>query len=511
MYDDAEASLVRDNNRQWTLSNRVEAEGLEWLYADPSANKSNANQLEEYLLGKSIEGARGEIGREHVDQTACGSLLSDAAAVGPVDQTLSKFREDPLFVIKKVELHQKQVLKKYESLVRAKTALADVVSEHSNIGEKSCGNRKSRSTRGHRASNTLESRRVEHDRYRSYIDDEHSSRKRSSNYRNKEERSSTRYRSRSRDSCVSVESYYTEYKDRSGHHRRNNRLHRERRSHDRVHSVSNTSVKDRRRDRARNRLAGGVSSGSDDSSVIVERRLKGNPRERNSHSSRCRGNRGGTSFTRHGSRDSSPTSRESHFRMYDNDIDSSQKRMDKRDAPNFEKYRPTSRKDLVRSDIRSNSSGGAEKVDTKLPAERQEHEEIKVSTKPKLGPQVPRKGDPLKYAFGVTQDILPPQAIQDRAARRNHEMFERERNKQKLYESSDPNDRLEQMQSHGASHLKERLEQMEAHESTVKYMEREDRHQRYDYISAVKKHAFESAKLSEHVRQRGSRTLLEDD
>lgn len=51
MAGDAEDSLVRNNNRQWTAASRIEAEGLEWLYADPSAAKNNTNSLVCWAVG----------------------------------------------------------------------------------------------------------------------------------------------------------------------------------------------------------------------------------------------------------------------------------------------------------------------------------------------------------------------------------------------------------------------------------------------------------------------------
>ncbi|EAN34428.1 Pre-mRNA splicing factor family protein [Theileria parva strain Muguga] len=96
---------------KWTGSSKIEAEGLEWLYNDPTQQQNN---LESYLLGESIPGARGELRRPESDDKSVGSVLTDSSRV--YEQTLNKFREDPLFIIKKLETQQQQIIHKYSNL-----------------------------------------------------------------------------------------------------------------------------------------------------------------------------------------------------------------------------------------------------------------------------------------------------------------------------------------------------------------------------------------------------------
>lgn len=48
-------------------------------------------------------------------------MFNDSSHNKTYDDTLSKFREDPLFIIKKIELQQKQLVNKYESLTTGYT------------------------------------------------------------------------------------------------------------------------------------------------------------------------------------------------------------------------------------------------------------------------------------------------------------------------------------------------------------------------------------------------------
>ncbi|GFE53849.1 pre-mRNA splicing factor, putative [Babesia ovis] len=420
MAEGAEDSLIRDNNRQWTLCNRVEAEGLEWLYADPTASKNSANQLEEYLLGKSIEGARGELGREPIDQTAAGSLLADNAGGNAVDQALSKFREDPLFVIKKVELHQKQVMKKYESLARGSRTGGSGMNNDEGV----------RSRRGTSSmQNDIEV----------VIDTDHGV-------------------GEDTTGDILLEGVYL------------------------VVTVGVVVLEDTTGDI----LLDGVYLGGVHAIEIqgTERVAADTP---------------GTIVAAIGD---IPQQRVLPVKIATAVIVAAvchgEVELGLETIRGYAVDHPVGVK-IVQVDLDYNHT----KKNDSEPRPQEDSE------KKKMGPQVPRRCDPLKYAFGVTEDIMPPQAIQERAELRRQEQEARKRLKQDLYAASDPNDRLEEMQSHGASHLKERLQQMEAHERSL-LSEQQEQNTTGDYIATVKQHAFESAKMSERIRQRATRELLED-
>ncbi|XP_953580.1 uncharacterized protein TA09635 [Theileria annulata] len=109
--DEINKELIEKNKNQWISSNKIESEGLEWLYNDPTIQ--NNNQLELYLLGKSIPGSREEL--KKLDEKSIGSLLN-TEETNLYEQTLNKFREDPLYIIKKLETQQQQIINKYTNL-----------------------------------------------------------------------------------------------------------------------------------------------------------------------------------------------------------------------------------------------------------------------------------------------------------------------------------------------------------------------------------------------------------
>ncbi|ORM40461.1 uncharacterized protein BXIN_1957 [Babesia sp. Xinjiang] len=513
MEERTEDSLVRDNNRQWTLSNRVEAEGLEWLYTDPSAGKQSANQLEEYLLGKSIEGARGELGRETIDQTAAGSLLADVSGGQAVDDTLSKFREDPLFVIKKIEMHQRQVLQKYESLAKINhKENASTPSKQSSESRKRPDEqirRRSKEYRGresHGGGRHSTRRSISHDRIKHGYHERHSprnptriDRKRHHEYRDRRSFSSGEdyhyqrgYRDR-RDRDISERGDCRrnqhskrgrEYIRASISHERLGYYNRHRYSRDSNDSaVGRDGIMARRRSHRRHHSN---SSQRYAESYSSDRGSYG--RRRRYHRRRVRRSPSGSS------EDNANLRRGRHRRSLSH-------RTSRSISNSY-----VSKK----NDRRARGSHGSRSIEADVPARVSDNLHKEPTAKRKLGPQVPRKCDPLKYAFGVTEDIMPPQAIQDRAEQRRREMEERKKLQQSLFAPSDTQDRLEEMQSHGEVHLKERLQQMEEHERRVQTDEVEDSRTGKDYISAVKQHAFESVKMAERIRQRAPKTLVED-
>ncbi|GIX65677.1 pre-mRNA splicing protein, putative [Babesia caballi] len=602
----AEDSLVRDNERQWTVSNRVEAEGLEWLYADPSAAKKDTSNLEAYLLGKSIEGARGELGREKIDPSAAGSLLAEASEGAPVDDTLNKFREDPLFIIKKVELHQRQVMQKYASLAQGhrdggsklvsqapvsaesagrsgRSAARGVSRDHEKGGARDRGrsrgysrghgernvDRRRHRSRGSRSS-SVERRKVKY--YRS-IDDRSRHSGRGGRRRNRSSSSGS-------SSVDSHRGHRSRHRDDEGEYRRRgsrydryrSRKEKARRSVGRRRRSRDDSVRYRRRYESSSRSSSYSSQEScSDSRSYSSSYSSSDSRSDSSESSRRsieerygRRNRSGRrrrSKGRRGRRDSSTDSYESRDRSggrrgsgrerrrtrsrrgrsesYTSDDCSS---VDSRDGRSRDRQRSRSggtsegsRERVLGSERSRTSSRSSEgstdsrgrtlrrgrsrsgprrsRVETRRIAGKEERARVEEPVRRKQGPELPLKQDPLKYAFGVTEDIMPPQEIQDRAEQRRREMEERKRLQRDLYASGDVKGRIEEMQSHGTSHLKERLEQMAEHERLVQSKEAEAEAPREgsDYISALKHHALESAKMAERIRQRASRSLVEDE
>ncbi|KAK2198157.1 Pre-mRNA splicing factor [Babesia duncani] len=110
--------ILKSDKQQWSISNKIEAEGLEWLYADPNAAENKEKEAEQYLLGKIIPGARGEFTKVDSIGGKSGSLLNESTSNRTYDDTVNLLREDPLFVIKKIEMQQKQIRDKYESLAK---------------------------------------------------------------------------------------------------------------------------------------------------------------------------------------------------------------------------------------------------------------------------------------------------------------------------------------------------------------------------------------------------------
>lgn len=150
-----------------------------------------------------------------------------------------------------------------------------------------------------------------------------------------------------------------------------------------------------------------------------------------------------------------------------------------------------------------------ERNDGEAIADRRTSYQPDESSRRKHGPERPRK-DTLRYAFAVTDDIMPPQAIQDRAEQKRRELEEQKRIQRDLYASGGGESRLETMLSHGSEHLRERLQQMDQHDRRVQSQEDEVQKDSSDYISKVKHHAYESAKLVERIRQRAPKNLTED-
>ncbi|GBE62242.1 pre-mRNA splicing protein, putative [Babesia ovata] len=581
MTGGAKESLVRENDRQWTLSNRVEAEGLEWLYADPSANKQREGNLEEYLLGKSIEGARGELARDPIDHAAAGSLLADTADGKPLDDTLNKFREDPLFIIKKIELHQRQVMKKYESLVN--TGVKPMPAAHTGayVSERSTERHSRR--RGYESDGSsgrdysTSPRRRDRSRGRAHRAEkshrrERSTRRSESLRRHRRGRSGSRdYRSHKRDRTRSSSREYR-YRHRSGRRspsisdseeRYRRRISRhsddsgssgshsgrgsrstERRHHDRRYrDVSRGRVRRHSRNSSMDR------SGESDAYERHRRRSRSlseetyrrkqhisderRPRDGTGHGSTARrspsyGHRHHMSASRKHSRPPPRSSKSAEsdgpsHRRERHDCSELRKTRDRRsnsserasDREERERRRATysdrSRRRRSRSRERSSDGGGRKEHVPPSDMDNPQVTESKEPIKTKRGPVLPRKGDTLRYAFGVTEDIMPPQAIQDRAEQRRKEMEERKRLQQDLYAPQNQDERLTEMQSHGMSHLKERLEKMAEHERSVQSEEVEAPGSKGDYISLMKHHAFESAKKEERIRQRASRSLVEDE
>ncbi|ESS33166.1 pre-mRNA splicing factor [Toxoplasma gondii VEG] len=103
----------------------VAAAGLEWLYDEPKGQKEAQEAAREaYLLGKPLEApsassasasradqvaaARG--GRERQGEVQSASLfLPEGSLLRASDDTLRKLREDPLFLIKQAEITQKKI------------------------------------------------------------------------------------------------------------------------------------------------------------------------------------------------------------------------------------------------------------------------------------------------------------------------------------------------------------------------------------------------------------------
>ncbi|CDR97687.1 hypothetical protein, conserved [Babesia bigemina] len=601
MTGGAKDSLVRENDRQWTLSNRVEAEGLEWLYADPSAAKQKEGNLEEYLLGKSIEGARGELARDPIDHAAAGSLLADTAEGQPLDDTLNKFREDPLFIIKKIELHQRQVMKKYESLVKTgvkpttepatdtyaterprerhdRRRVYDI--DRSGGRDYSTSPRRRDRSRGrmHRASRShrrergiqrseslrrrprgssrsrdYETSRRKRDRSRSPSgdyrhrrrDNRHRSGRRSSSIGDSErskERCRTRasrhsYDSRSSGSRVlsrSSSSRHSGRYRRGAERRRYDSRHRQlSRSRVRRHS-RNTGMDSARQSRSYDRHRRRSRSPSDDTyrrkqRIADERR----PRDGRTDYSPARrspsyGRRHHTSSRRNHSSaysrssKSADSDRRGHRRERRDYTERRRTRLGQSDSAGSASYHEErdrrrerdadrDRRGRSRSRGRGNDYGGRKEEGLQSSKDERQETQSKEPMKAKCGPVLPRKGDTLRYAFGVTEDIMPPQAIQDRAEQRRREMEERKRLQRDTYAPQNHEERLTEMQSHGMSHLKERMEKMAEHERNVQSEEVDAKGAKGDYISLMKQHAFESAKKEERIRQRASRSLVEDE
>lgn len=534
MAIDKEDPLVRNNNRQWTPSSRIEAEGLEWLYADPSAAKNQPNQLEEYLLGKSIEGARGELSKEGIKQDNAGSLLNEENKDRSLDTMLSKFREDPLFIIKKAELHQKQVLQKYESLARSGHEIAKAVdAKQSTRRTEESGSLRADDRQRGRGHGDRDSRRRRDSHRRHHRDRRHSSDRSVSVSQHR------RKRSRSVDSLDSEERYRKRDKHERGEKHRSGR-HEEARP-DRRNS---SRKRDEDGNHYRNRKRRYRSYSDESSSVETTERDREESRRRDRRMGRSRSLSNSRRRSRaadlhkdnsdfNSSRTSTKTLRDSRSRRSTSPLYSKGHRSvskgtrrrrgeDKGDAKrsishsysssassDYDRVRRRRRRSVTDSSYSSYSSPSP--GDGK---EEKRRGDVVKDVKPaarKLGPQVPRKKDTLKYAFAVTDEIMPPQAILDRAEQKRKEMEEQKRINRGLYASRDSDSRLEEMRTHGSEHLKERLKQMEDHDKLVNETEEEVPKSEAEYIASIKQRAYESAKLAERIRQRASKGLVDDE
>ncbi|UKK00902.2 hypothetical protein MACK_000976 [Theileria orientalis] len=357
MGDLTKESILKSNNQQWSSSAKIEAEGLEWLYNDPTAQQTNESKLESYLLGESIPGARGELQKtSELEDSKLGSLLKDETSNRVYEQTLNKFREDPLFIIKKLEMQQKQVLDKYSAIA-------------SNFDKK----RKELSRR---------SDKKHTETHRSSRDKPHERRHRSS----REPRSDRRSRR-------------SEERHRDSHRRDHRDGDRDRHKHSR-----SSDHKHRKDDKHRHR------------------------------------------------------------------------RRDRTPSPDDRRSRK----------LRSPSP--------------------EPEPKRKKGPEVPRKYDPLKYAFGVNDDICPPDEILETAKRREREARAREIDR---LESStvhrDEASLLEEMRQEGSSHIREKIENIAKLDLIESVIEKAESPAKRDYISTVKRQAFDSADMAGIIRRKASK------
>ncbi|UKJ88508.1 hypothetical protein MACJ_000952 [Theileria orientalis] len=357
MGDLTKEGILKSNNQQWSSSAKIEAEGLEWLYNDPTAQQINESKLESYLLGESIPGARGELQKtSELEDSKLGSLLKDETSNRVYEQTLNKFREDPLFIIKKLEMQQKQVLDKYSAIASNFDKKRKELSRHSD----------KKHTETHRSSR---------DKLHEYS-----------------HRSSREHRS-------------------ERHSRRSEERHRD--SHRRDH-----------RDRDRNKHS---------------RSRDHKHREDDRHRHRRRGR-----------------------------------------TPSPDDLRPRKRRS---------------------PSPSPEPE-----PKRKKGPEVPRKYNPLKYAFGVNDDICPPDEILETAKRKEQEARAREMDR--LESSSVQKNEaslLEAMRQEGSSHIREKIENIAKLDLIESVIETKGSTAKRDYISTVKRQAFDSADMAGTIRRKASK------
>nr|PVC52455.1 hypothetical protein MACL_00000769 [Theileria orientalis] len=359
MGDLTKEGILKSNNQQWSSSAKIEAEGLEWLYNDPTAQQTNESKLESYLLGESIPGARGELQKtSELEDSKLGSLLKDESSNRVYEQTLNKFREDPLFIIKKLEMQQKQVIDKYAAIASNFDKRRKELSRHSDKKQ----------------SETRRSSREKH---------------REGRHRSSRERRSER------------------------HSRRSEERHRE--SHRRDHRDG-----DRDRDRDRHSRSTGHKHEKEDTH-------------------------------RHRRRDRSPSPDERGSR--------------KRRSPSPE-----------------------------------------PQPKRKKGPEVPRKYDPLKYAFGVNDDICPPDEILATAKRREEEARAREMDRlESTSVHKDEASLLEEMRREGSSHIREKIENIAKLDLIESVLEKSQSTAKRDYISTVKRQAFDSADMAGLIRRKASK------
>ncbi|KAF8817941.1 hypothetical protein IE077_002690 [Cardiosporidium cionae] len=98
-------------------------DGIEWLYANPAAEPSQ----EDYLLGKPISGANSTQLRslpfDKKAEVSDASNLQDSSTL-PVrklnEDSLRRLREDPLFIIRQMELQQQRLLESHPLLQKQK-------------------------------------------------------------------------------------------------------------------------------------------------------------------------------------------------------------------------------------------------------------------------------------------------------------------------------------------------------------------------------------------------------
>ncbi|EKX74388.1 conserved hypothetical protein [Theileria equi strain WA] len=386
MSDLTKEKILKADERQWTSSSRIEAEGLEWLYTDPNAVNKKEKDLEAYLLGRSIPGAKGELQKtSELVTSAPGSLLNDTSSNKTYDETINKFREDPLFIIKKIEMRQKQVMDKYASL----------------------------------ANNYNKKRQDDKD----------------VKYKETSRESDSPYDERHRD----------KYSRNDRHDSRDKHLGRERKH--RYHHRDKYEDSDSYEQRSRYVSSRNRRSVDRHRSISKGRYHK---RRNRSHSSSI-------------SRDNMPNNRICKEKSYET-----------------KKYRSRSRSMDKNTDVQ----------------------------KSQRGPNRPKREDPLKYAFGVTDDILPPKEIIETGIERENEMKRRQEIKSKLAKQErDEAAKLEEMKAEGTERIKEKLQNIAKMELIERAIEKRESELKSSYIAKVQKQAYDSFDMAERIRRKASKQI----
>lgn len=107
-------------------SRKVRSERLDWMYEGPMSSAQDAEQADEYLLGKAFEATAekaevSELISRNSEQP--GALLSAAPARTGTNEAFSRLHEDPMMMIRKQEL------KARESVVKNPLKMAKVKKE----------------------------------------------------------------------------------------------------------------------------------------------------------------------------------------------------------------------------------------------------------------------------------------------------------------------------------------------------------------------------------------------